>query len=170
MQEDIFINAKNHGWWDKERIVGDMLCLLHSEVSEAWTCWKNKEIDTTISDSGKPEGFFTEIADVIIRVLDMAGGASIDISKAINEVDKFPCNIDSVPDFLCYINKTISDALEDHRNSFTNRYGDNLARVVVRCFRFDGSLDEQKKCLLDEIVLKHEYNKTRSYRHGNKVI
>ena len=28
-------NARDHGWHDKERSIGDLICLMHSELSEA---------------------------------------------------------------------------------------------------------------------------------------
>lgn len=41
------------------------------------------------SDSGKPEGIHTELADVIIRVLDYCGYAGIDIDAAISQKHEY---------------------------------------------------------------------------------
>ena len=41
------------------------------------------------SDSGKPEGIPTELADVIIRVLDYCGYAGIDIDAAISQKHEY---------------------------------------------------------------------------------
>ena len=41
------------------------------------------------SDSGKPEGIPTELADVIIRVLDYCGCAGINIDAAISQKHEY---------------------------------------------------------------------------------
>lgn len=66
------------------------LALIHSEVSEATEEIRNV---TTIEDlsarqtdeSGKPIGFASELADVVIRVMDLAGDLGIDLGAVIAE-------------------------------------------------------------------------------------
>lgn len=164
LRDDIYDNAVKHGWWDKPRNTGDMLCLLHSEVSEAWDCLKSGEIETKLSDLGKPEGYFTEIADVVIRVLDMMGGADLDVIS-IEEI-----HIENYTDteYLCEINQAISMVLENIRDGKSGGvYGKDLSRVIDRCFMI---IVDRECDLIAEIKLKHEYNKTRPYRHGGKIL
>jgi len=72
----------------------ELLCLIHSEVSEVLECYRNGEpvhdIDLAPTPPGaKPEGIASELADVIIRVLDVAGLYGIDIDRAVREKMQF---------------------------------------------------------------------------------
>jgi NTP pyrophosphatase (non-canonical NTP hydrolase) len=67
------------GFWDKERNVPEMLALIHSEVSEALEAHRRSNYI----------GFAEELADIVYRVLDMAGGLGVDLEQELeNKHDK----------------------------------------------------------------------------------
>ncbi len=56
--------------------VVEKIALIHSEVSEAYTAYRHKNID------GK-DGFKEELGDIVQRILHLCGVLSIDIEKEI---------------------------------------------------------------------------------------
>lgn len=59
------------------------LALIHSEVSEATEDVRTRRMDPTTREDGKPEGFPSELADIAIRLFDVAGALGIDLDEAI---------------------------------------------------------------------------------------
>jgi NTP pyrophosphatase (non-canonical NTP hydrolase) len=78
-QKEIHDNAVKHGWWDKPRDAPELLCLIHSEVSEALEAYRN---DIQEGDKGC---LSEELADIVIRVFDMAEDFNIDICEAVKQ-------------------------------------------------------------------------------------
>jgi len=72
-QKLIHENAVAHGWYDRQRSVPELLCLVHSEVSEALEAYRDRNDDLLAE----------ELADVAIRLLDMAEYLGIDLEQQI---------------------------------------------------------------------------------------
>lgn len=119
VQEDIFMTAEASGWHDRERELPEILALVHSEVSEALEAYRDGltvtenryrypanlfpgdesgEYVWTVEPSivrdgvvhlGKPEGVASELADVIIRVLDASEELKIETIDVLFQKMKF---------------------------------------------------------------------------------
>lgn len=81
------INTAN-GWKDEEVSELVQLALIHTEVSEGVEEVRKPDYEPTRiyyePGKSKPEGLPIELADTIIRCLDMATCHNIDIENAIN--------------------------------------------------------------------------------------
>ena len=82
-------NAVEKGWHEQERSVGDLIALMHSELSEALEEYRNGHDTTEVyynpDKPKKPEGIPIELADCVIRIFDFCGKYGIDLEEALNE-------------------------------------------------------------------------------------
>lgn len=81
MAEEVHANAVAHGWWEQDRNDGEMLALMHSELSEALEGLRyGNPPDDHIPAFSSVEA---EFADVIIRIMDMAEARGYRIGEAV---------------------------------------------------------------------------------------
>lgn len=90
--------ASECGWWSDpktgqsmrgRRNVGEMLCLIHSEISEAMEGHRKNLKDDKLPHRPMIE---VELADAMIRILDLAGGLDLDLAGALAEKLAFNTN------------------------------------------------------------------------------
>ncbi len=161
LQKQVHLTALNKGWWEADRNVGEMLALVHSEISEAFECWDHDRMTIEIKD-GKPEGFPVEIADVVIRAIDIAESRGVVFKELPSYVAAYSPRI---PIVLNRCHKYTSDAVEAWRmkgqcdSVFFEALQHLLNECVVACGRAE---------LVKAIELKTAFNETRPYRHGGK--
>jgi NTP pyrophosphatase (non-canonical NTP hydrolase) len=102
LSKKIHQNARDKGFYAAPRNIGEMLCLIHSEVSEALECDRKEffahlttEQESILSGSPTDSDFQTyfqefvkdtfedELADIMIRVMDLAEHKGVDLEKHI---------------------------------------------------------------------------------------
>jgi len=83
------IRRQNETWWRNietgeplERNFGELIALMHSELSEALEADRKDLMDDKLPHR---HGREVELADAVIRIMDCAGGMGMDIGGAIME-------------------------------------------------------------------------------------
>ena len=80
--------AREHGWWKRNRNIAETLFKITMEVAEAGQALENGiPPDKHLSDY---DAFTVELADIVIRVFDLAGANDLKLGQAI--VDKMEFN------------------------------------------------------------------------------
>ena len=98
LKDKVHTNSKSKGFWDQERNVGEALMLVVTELAEGMETHRStgsikgvdKMVKKAMDEMGDEEfkehfalmvkdSFEDEMADSIIRILDLCGGLNIDI-------------------------------------------------------------------------------------------
>lgn len=187
-------NSKSKGWWPDDTIArvraGDpeVLCekfsLIHSELSEALEDLRvnGDDFSPRKTAEGKPVGFLSEFADVVIRIGDLYCALGLAylhppfeasyppfkwfVRKTDNPVSYSVICIEGLHGLLgaaaTYMLDNHAEYTDDgiaHRLSF-------IARVVGLCAtQIEPSID-----FPGVLHSKMAYNRTRPHRHGGKLL
>jgi hypothetical protein len=165
LQKQIFEINKANGWHDKVPSKLEQHALFHTEITEAYNEFIAGRLETWYQEDGKPEGFYTELADVVIRILDYMSLEKTEYTFFEGEpVTEYGISTELL---LLSFHSFISRATEDVRNSGRS------SEVIELCVLIKGISDllaSYNQSLTDLIIEKIAYNKTRGYRYGGKVI
>ena len=195
---DVHKNAVEHGWWDKVRSDGTLRSLLHCELSEAMEAHRSKEplwwhkcpnhagacesqavheddslhCEACQIADRKPEGAAVELMDFVIRVLDWLGQMGDERNRYFPEQEKL-MNW-AVEDYereekINAVKMELPDLIDTLHDEITFcKKMRNLKYLMRACGLAMAWVLEKGLDPTDIMLKKHEYNKTRSYKHGGK--
>lgn len=184
--KEVHAVSVEHGWWEGEENndIDTKIALIHAEWSEAleeyragrpmlWhrcreggevapvcvenacAAWMNEGCDVCGRDN-KPEGIAVELVDGCIRILDLMAAKDMDFEQA---------------GYICSGKRTLPQlvAVLHYATAMSGPEDDDAASWLISCIEAVREWLEERGVDMDEVLrLKHEYNKTRSYRHGGK--
>ena len=186
--KEVHAVAVAHGWWDGEENndIDTKIALIHAEWSEAleeyragrpmvWhACLECGDVCEGEScgewaDGGceldemakKPEGIAVELVDGCIRILDLMAARELDVKATVYSDRK----------------RSTLPQLVAHLHNLTAKGGcyiddwdvEKAAVMLMACIRNVKDWLDVRGVDFEELMrIKHEFNKTRSYRHGGK--
>lgn len=142
--------AKEKGWWDKPRSTTDIENNFHGEISEAWEEYRAGRMATWYGPDGKPEGFFVELGDLLVRLADACGGMPEEYFVRFSG----QANLTK---------KTASEVVSILHNYIS--LGCHML-ACAKCFDFAHSNNVDLWAVIHE---KMAYNANRPHRHGGKI-
>jgi NTP pyrophosphatase (non-canonical NTP hydrolase) len=167
--------AKSAGWHEEQRQTDELLTLILSEMFEAFEAYRDsyfsedfsyevmKALISTDIEAFKvifkeeiKDTLQDEIADTFIRILDMAGLYDLEI-KGVQPISVVKDFAIIQKQFTLLISGMYNEQMTSEKISILLGF----LLEVSRLYEFD---------LETHIELKLEYNKTRGYRHGGKVL
>ena len=205
LQTEAHAIAVVKGWYDRDDEVsfGDRIASIHSELSEALEAYRAQGLETwhtTTTEDGwtyrlqctvtshvennfslpanwtiKPEGVASELADVVIRVAEMAEHYGVWVDAAFQRASVGGCAIpqsETFGEWVTYVHYWASKAASEYWQAraedeedipyWADAIGQVIRGVVYMAAHYGLDLDAA-------IEAKMEYNRTRPYRHGGKA-
>lgn len=157
----IHANAVAHGFWEpgEEPTFGEYCALIHEEISEAFSAWRNGEPDEYFVD-GRPEGVWVELADVVIRCADAMAARkyNFDILKIGIKIQFYLFG-----EFVAFLHSEVAIMW------ITGDYeiiGLQLRKIIAAVYLFADHNNIDLDAIIDR---KCAYNATRPYKHGKRM-
>ena len=183
--------AVEHGWWSPEPSFGDLVALMHSELSEALEeyragrpmLWYSCDVSDACYEPGhyhynvhccrgcghrgyKPEGIAVELADCIIRILDFFGNSCVDIDGIIERKKNAKIEVpENFGDMIARLHMDLSMAYDtEYRKTVS------VMKLIFCIMRIHKWATKNNVDMEPIIRKKMAYNRTRPYRHGGKLL
>ncbi len=177
---EVHQNAVDHGWWEPKPSFAQIVVMCHSELSEAVEEYRagnrirpGQPTPMAYYSGGgyvasaptkcctKPEGVAVEMADCILRILDALAEAGVDIDAKFRYTVAPKDLIENVAQGHAYLSTAYIMRNSQHRRD------DNLLMCMAVILEWARLNNVDMESVLRA---KHEYNKTRPFRHGGKKL
>lgn len=197
--QDVHQNAVAHGWWEKERSAGTIRSLIHAELSEALEEYRanrpmvwhacpyhpgaceNQQVhddnglhcEVCTPSSRKPEGIAVELMDAVIRIFDYLAKLGEVIPDSMSTAKKLAnwaldeYQDDQGRDVLKLDLPDLVDLVHDEVSLSSLLH--DVSYLITASGLMMAWVYKQNKDPVEILLEKHEYNKTRPYKHGGKV-
>ena len=182
-------NAVEKGWYEVNQSALERHALMISEIAEATEEVRNHK-EAYYEVNGKPEGEATELADVLIRILDYVDNRGINFTEFLNNqfftrfeyletfsdltlAIKEQNNVKSIDELEhlkseLEFHMSIAISIGNASNSVlkkSNKEFNFLAEAFIKILYYA----RKNKWDIENIVkIKHDYNINRPYKHGGK--
>lgn len=189
---EVHRNAVEHGWWDEERSPGTIRALIHCELSEAMESYRNGEAlhyhkcpyhpgacedqqpqdehlhcEACSLSNRKPEGIAVELMDAVIRIFDFFGQTGFMIPEILAKPEKMAeWSVRSEVGAAMDLSKLDLPDLVDFLHA--DVCGGGMYQQLGAAGLAMAWVEAQGADPVAILLEKHEYNKTRPYRHGGK--
>lgn len=194
---EVHQNAVAHGWWEKESSAGTIRSLFHCELSEAVEAYRSHEpnhwhrcpnhaggaceqMDVHSEDlhceactpaMRKPEGVCVELIDFVIRALDYLGHEKFVFPRSMDTAAKLAAwsiddyQSDDQEDVTALEAPDLADLLHDEITLSKM----NMTYLATACGITFAWVEKRGYDPVGLMLEKHNYNKSRSYKHGGKA-
>lgn len=169
-RDEAFATAKRNGFHEEECSVRHLKCLIISEMMEAveadrreshadvdgyfdamWRETYDENFESRIKDTVEDE-----LADVCIRIFDLAGYKNTDLNKAMRKVTDNICPSGTFTEKIYRAVRVLAER---------EPLGVSLARTLTRILKIAKQEDIDIEM---HIRMKMNYNKSREYMHGKR--
>lgn len=178
LRDEAYSTAKEHGWHDKEHSDEHCLMLILTEIAEAVNADRKNEYAqrrmfeiNAYTPQPNPEqrwmfifekfikgSLEEELADVVIRCLDLAGLRDIDLTHALDSLDELPVTT--------FGEWTFTETAYDMCFPVVT---ENAEAAVLSTIKYVFHYCKAKGIDIEWFIeQKMKYNKLRPYRHGGK--
>ncbi len=165
LAETIYAANAAKGFWDNNPSLGARKALIISELSEAVEAFRSGEFDPFAKDGAKPVGELSELVDVFIRAMDVAGRGMVEGSADLQgDRSTFSMVIDT---FGRSKATGENEVLELYFWAIKIVTGSNRAAdwgvAAAGLAEYRGyTIQDFFKVMIEKL----EYNKTRPHKHG----